>query len=127
MVKQFLSSIVYGTMTVNTIVDGPNIAFGETLSGTVYIDGDDSDELVDYIVIELLKRLEADEVIIAKQTIEIMSDIKSKETWMIPFEMVPDERWESESEAHIQTLILKTIVHLKNGIDLQDEDGITYA
>jgi sporulation-control protein len=127
MVKQFLSSIVYGTMTVNTIVDGPNIAFGETLSGTVYIDGDDSDELVDYIVIELLKRLEADEVIIAKQSIEIMSDIKSKETWMIPFEMVPDERWESESEAHIQTLILKTIVHLKNGIDLQDEDGITYA
>ncbi len=127
MVKQFLSSIVYGTMTVNTIVDGPNIAFGETLSGTVYIDGDNSDELVDYIVIELLKRLEANEVIIAKQSIEIMSDIKSKETWMIPFEMVPDERWESESEANIQTLILKTIVHLKNGIDLQDEDGITYA
>ena len=127
MVKQFLSTIVYGTMTVNTIVDGPNIAFGETLSGTVYIDGDDSDELVDYIVIELLKRLETDEVIIAKQSIEIMSDIKSKETWMIPFEMVPDERWESESETQTQTLILKTTVHLKNGIDIQDEDEITYT
>ena len=127
MVKQFLSTIVYGTMTVNTIVDGPNIAFGETLSGTVYIDGDDSDELVDYIVIELLKRLKTDEVIIAKQSIEIMSDIKSKETWMIPFEMVPDERWESESETQTQTLILKTTVHLKNGIDIQDEDEITYT
>jgi len=127
MVKQFLSTIIYGEMTVNTIVDGPNIAFGETLSGTVYIDGDDSDELVDFIVIELLKRSETDEVIIAKQSIEIMSDIKSKETWMIPFEMVPDERWESESEAQTQTLILKTIVHLKNGIDIQDEDEITYS
>jgi len=127
MVRQFLSTIEYGEMTVNTNVDGPNVAFGETLSGTVYIDGDASDELVDFIVIELLKRSEIDEVIIAKQSIEIMSDIKSKETWMISFEMVPDERWESESETRIQTLILKTTVHLKNGIDIQDEDEITYT
>ncbi|MBO0600237.1 sporulation protein [Sporosarcina sp. E16_3] len=127
MVRQFLSTIEYGAMTVNTNVDGPNVAFGETLSGTVYIEGDNSDELVDYIEIELLKRSNTDEVIIAKQSIEIMSDIKSKETWMIPFEMVPDERWESESEAQTQTLILKTTVHLKNGIDIQDEGEITYA
>lgn len=127
MVRQFLSTIEYGAMTVNTNVDGPNVAFGETLSGTVYIEGDNSDELVDYIVIELLKRSETDEGIIAKQSIEMMSDVKSKETWMIPFEMVPDERWESESEAHTPTLILKTTVHLKNGIDVQDEDEITYA
>lgn len=127
MIRNFLSTIEYGAMTVNTNIDGPNVAFGETLSGTVYIDGDDSDELIDYIVIELLKRSGTDAVIIAKQSIEIMSDIKSKETWMIPFEMVPDERWESESEAQTQTLILKTVVHLKNGIDIQDEDEITYA
>jgi len=127
MVRQFLSTIEYGEMTVNTNVDGPNVAFGETLSGTVYIEGDESDELVDFIGIELLKRSETDEVIIAKQSIEIMSDIKSKETWMIPFEMVPDERWESESETQTQTLILKTTVHLKNGIDIQDEGEITYA
>jgi sporulation-control protein len=125
MVRQFMSTIEYGAMTVNTNVDGPNVAFGDTLSGTVYIDGDESDELVDYIVIVLVKRSETDEIIIAKQSIEIMSDIKSKETWMISFEMVPDERWENETEA--QTLILKTTVHLKNGIDIQDEDEITYA
>ena len=125
MVRQFTSTIKYGNMTVNTNVDGPNIAFGETLSGTVYIEGDNSDELVDHIVIELLKQTKNEEVIIAKQSIEIMSDIKSKETWMISFEMVPDERWETEAEA--QPLILKTIVHLKNGIDIQDEDEIIYA
>jgi sporulation-control protein len=125
MVRQFTSTIKYGNMTVNTNVDGPNIAFGETLSGTVYIEGDNSDELVDYIVIELLKQTNSEKVIIAKQSIEMMSDIKSKETWMISFEMVPDERWEAETEA--QPLILKTIVHLKNGIDIQDEDEIIYA
>ncbi|NYF24702.1 sporulation protein [Sporosarcina sp. JAI121] len=125
MVRQFTSMIEYGATTVSTNVDGPNVAFGETLSGTIYIEGDASDELVDHIVIELLKRSETDEVIIAKQSIEMMSDIKSKETWMIPFEMVPDERWEIESKT--QALILKTSVHLKNGVDIQDEDEILYA
>ncbi|WP_318614514.1 sporulation protein [Sporosarcina sp. YIM B06819] len=124
MVKQFLSTIVYEKMTVNTNVDGPNIAFGENLSGTVYIEGEASEELVDYIDIVLLKRLAMDEGIIAKQSIEMMSDMKSKETWMIPFEMVPDERWETDAEARI--LVLRTTVYLKNGVHIQDEDEITY-
>ena len=125
MVKQFLSTIEYEEMTVNTNVDGPNIAFGETLSGTVYIEGEASEELVDYIDITLLKRSAVDEDIIAKQSIEMMSDMKSKETWMIPFEMVPDERWEMEDEQ--RTLILRTTVYLKNGVHIRDEDEITYA
>jgi len=124
MVRQFLSTSEFEDMTVNTNVDGPNIAFGETLSGTVYIEGEASEELVDYIDITLLKRAAMDEVIIAKQSIEMMSDIKSKETWMIPFEMVPDERWEMEDEE--RTLILRTTVYLKNGVHIQDEDEITY-
>ncbi|WP_342511673.1 sporulation protein [Sporosarcina sp. FSL K6-1522] len=124
MVKQFNSTIEYGTITVNTMVDGSNVAFGDTLSGTVYIEGEESEELVDYIELTLLKKTAGRDAIIAKQSIEIMSDTKSKETWMIPFEMVPDERWEAESEA--QTLILRTIVHLKDGARYQDEDEITY-
>jgi len=124
MVRQFLSTSEFEDMTVNTNVDGPNIAFGETLSGTVYIEGEASEELVDYIDITLLKRAAMDEVIIAKQSIEMMSDMKSKETWMIPFEMVPDERWETEDEE--RTLILRTTVYLKNGVHIQDEDEITY-
>lgn len=124
MVRQFLSTSEFEDMTVNTNVDGPNIAFGETLSGTVYIEGEASEELVDYIDITLLKRAAMDEVIIAKQSIEMMSDMKSKETWMIPFEIVPDERWETEDEE--RTLILRTTVYLKNGVHIQDEDEITY-
>lgn len=124
MVRQFLSTSEFEDIIVNTNVDGPNIAFGETLSGTIYIEGEASVELVDYIDITLLKRSTMDEVIIAKQSIEIMSDMKSKETWMIPFEMVPDERWEMEDED--RTLILRTTVYLKNGVHIQDEDEITY-
>lgn len=124
MVRQFLSTSEFEDMTVNTNVDGPNVAFGETLSGTIYIEGEASEELVDYIDIVLFKQSAIDEVIIAKQSIEMMSDMKSKETWMIPFEMVPDERWEMEDEK--QTLILRTTVYLKNGLHIQDEDEITY-
>ncbi len=125
MTKQFSSNIVYGTMTVDTTVDGQNIAFGQTLSGTVYIEGEDSEDLVDYIEIGLVKKTRADEVFITKQSVEMMSDIKSKETWMISFDMVPDERWETDSEEEI--LILRTTVHLKNGVILQEEDSIAYA
>ena len=125
MTKQFSSNIVYGTMTVDTTVDGHNIAFGQTLSGTVYIEGEDSEDLVDYIEIGLVKKTRADEVFITKQSVEMMSDIKSKETWMISFDMVPDERWETDSEEEI--LILRTTVHLKNGVILQEEDRIAYA
>ena len=124
MVRQFLSTSEFEDMTVNTNVDGPNVAFGETLSGTIYIEGEASEEHVDYIDIVLFKQSTIDEVIIAKQSIEMMSDMKSKETWMIPFEMVPDERWEMEDEK--QTLILRTTVYLKNGLHIQDEDEITY-
>ncbi|WP_342504987.1 sporulation protein [Sporosarcina sp. FSL K6-2383] len=124
MVRQFMSTIEYKEMNVNTNIDGPNVAFGETLSGTIYIEGEASEELVDYIEIALLKRSVVDEDIIAKQSIEMMSDMKSKETWMIPFEMVPDERWEMEDEE--RTLMLRTTVYLKNGVHIQDEDAITY-
>ena len=63
-------------------------------------------------------------MIIAKQSIEMMSDDKSKETWMIPFEMVPDERWETGSGN--DSLSLRTTFHLKNGVNVQDEDEINY-
>jgi sporulation-control protein len=134
MVKQFLSSIGYGTMTVDTIVDAPNIAFGETLSGKIYIDGENSEELIDHIDLELLKRTEEDredsdflviEDVIAKHSIEMVNTLKSKETSMIPFEMVPDARWDTASEK--ETLILRTTVHINNVFNVQDEDRITYG
>ena len=125
MLKDFSSRIVYGKVTLDTVVDGPNIAFGETLSAKLYIEGERSDELIDDIAIELLKVTVQKEEIIAKHSIEMVSADKSKETWMISFEMVPDERWETNSVD--DTLIMRTTVHLKNGVNVQSEDMITYS
>ena len=124
MLKDFSSSIIYGKITVDTIVDGPNIAFGETLSGKVYIEGDESEELIDEIVIELLKESETKDAVIAKLAFEMVSAEKSKETWMISFELVPDERW--ETELGNDSLSLRTTMHLKNGVNVQGEDAINY-
>ncbi|MCZ2258222.1 sporulation protein [Sporosarcina sp. G11-34] len=124
MLKDFSSSIVYGKITLDTIVDGPNIAFGETLSGKVYIEGEESEELIDEVVMELLKHSETKDQVIAKLAFEIVSAEKSKETWMISFELVPDERWEMEADN--ESLSLRTTMYLKNGVNVQGQDSITY-
>lgn len=124
MLKDFSSHIIYENISIDTILDGPNIAFGETLSAKLYIEGDESDEIIDEIVIELIKVSESDEKVIAKHSIEMVSGDKSKETWMIPFEMVPDERWETELVNEF--LRICTTVYLKNGVLLKAEDKITY-
>ncbi|WP_438318885.1 sporulation protein [Sporosarcina sp. FA9] len=124
MLKDFTSHIIHENISIDTILDGPNIAFGETLSAKLYIEGDEIDEIIDEIVIELIKVFGASEKVIAKHSIEMVSGDKSKETWMIPFEMVPDERWETKLEN--ESLTIRTTVYLKNDILLKAEDKITY-
>jgi sporulation-control protein len=134
MLKQFLSSIGYGAMKVDTIIGSPNIAFGENLNGTIYIEGGDSEQLVEHIEIELMKRTSEEkedsdfsihDKTITKQSFEMVSTVKSKATHMIPFELVPDERWETLSEN--EKLILRTTVFILNAVDIHDEDEITYS
>ena len=133
MLKKFLSTIGIGSMKVDTIVDQPNIAHGEPLSGTIYIDGGQSEQLIDYIKLEVMKRSEGHREdsdfdvtndIVAKYMIETVGSVKSKETRMVPFELMPDERWEYEKE-HTQ-LFLSTTVHIAGAVDVQDEDEISY-
>lgn len=133
MIKQFLSSIGYRGMKVDTIVDAPNIAFGDTLDGKIYIEGGQSEHLIDHIDLEIIRRTEqyrtdsdfdVHDQVIAKHSIELVNVIKSKETKMIPFEIVPDERWLGTTEH--EKLILRTKVSVKNAVDLLDEDEISY-
>jgi len=134
MLKKFLSTIGIGTMKVDTIVDQPIIAHGEPLTGTIYISGGQSDQLIDYIKLEILKRTECyrddsdfdvTNELVAKHTIEMVGAVISKETRMVPFELMPDDRWESDAEN--VKLYLRTSVHIINAVDVQDEDEIIYG
>ena len=134
MLKKFLSTIGIGSMKVDTVVDKPTIDHGETLSGKIYIDGGQSDQHIEYIKLEVLKRSEGHREdsdfdvtndCVAKHTIEMVGSVKSKETRMVPFELMPDERWESQ-DSNVK-LFLRTSVHIVNAVDVQDEDEIVYG
>ena len=132
--KDFLSSIGIGAMKVDTVVERPHLEEGETLNGTVYFEGGDADQEIDYIELQVIKQLEEyrpdsdfhiTETIVGKQSMEFAGSVKSKETIMQQFEIVPDERWMLENPK--AKLILRTIVHVDNGVDARDEDEITYG
>ncbi len=132
--KEFLSSIGFGSMKVDTVVERPHLEEGETLNGTIYFEGGDSDQEVDYVELQVIKliddyREDSDfniiETVVSKQSMEFAGSVKSKDTVMQQFEIVPDERWLVETEK--ARLILRTIVHIREGVDVRDEDEITYG
>lgn len=132
--KKFLSSIGIGSLTVETVVERPNLNEGETLNGTIYITGGDSDQKIEYVELHVVKQI--DEVrddsdfqlienVVAKQSLDFVSTLKSKGTLMQQFEIVPDERWIVENAK--TKLLLRTIVHVDDGVDAMDEDEFTYS
>ncbi|ANU28256.1 sporulation protein [Planococcus versutus] len=132
--KDFLSSIGIGSLKVNTVVEMPHLEEGETLNGTIYLDGGDGEQTIDFIELNVIRLVEDTrddsdfdfyETIIAKQSMEFAGSVKSKDTVMQQFEIVPDERWSLEHPK--AKLILRTIVHVRNGINARDEDVITYG
>ncbi|EMR06741.1 Stage 0 sporulation protein M [Bhargavaea cecembensis DSE10] len=134
MLKSFLSKIGIGGLEVDTVVDNQVLEEGETLNGTVYIDGGEADQIIDHITLEVLVRIHREDAMsdfedvdrtITKHSLELIGDSKSKETRMIPFEIVPDDRWLVNKDS--EKLLLKTTVHVENGVDAYDEDEIQYA
>lgn len=132
--KKFLSSIGIGALKIETVVERPHLNEGETLNGTIYFTGGDSDQKIDFIELQVVKQIDeyredSDfrvlETVIAKQSMEFVSTVKSKGTLMHQFEIVPDERWVVEHPK--AKLVLRTIVHVNNGVDAQDEDEFTYS
>jgi sporulation-control protein len=134
MLKSFLSKIGIGGLEVDTVVDNQTLEEGEVLNGTVYIDGGDADQIIDYITLEVFVRIHRENAMsdfedvdktLTKHSIELIGDSKSKETRMIPFEIVPDDRWLINKDS--EKLLLKTTVHIDNGVDAYDEDEFHYA
>ncbi|MET3574871.1 sporulation protein [Bhargavaea ullalensis] len=134
MLKSFLSKIGIGSLQVDTVVDNQVLEEGEILNGTIYIDGGEADQMIDHITLEVFVRthnyspdsdFDTIDKPITRQSIELVGDVRSKETRMIPFEIVPDERWQIDPEK--SSLMLKTTVHIPGGADAYDEDQIQYG
>lgn len=132
--KKFLSSVGIGSVKIDTVVERPNLIEGETLNGTIYFEGGDSDQEVEFIELQVVAQIDeyredSDfqiiEKVITKQTLEFFGTVKSKGTVMQQFDIVPDDRWILDNPK--AKLLLRTIVHIQSGVDAQDEDEITYT
>lgn len=127
MSRKFESSIEVDNIKIDTIVDHPYIEHGINLSGTIYIDGAGDDELVDNIKLEVFKLLNGEvSKIVSKHSIELVGAAASKDMQMIPFEIMPDERWISSENEVVTKLILRTTVLFENGSEYNDEDEISF-
>lgn len=127
MARKFESSIQVQTIKIDTVVDHPYIEHGINLSGTIYIDGVHDDESVENIKLEVFKMINEDTSrIVSKHSIELVGSIASKDMQMIPFEIMPDERWIPDGTDEVTKLLLRTTVLFENGTEYSDEDEIYF-
>lgn len=127
MAKKFESSIRVQMIKIDTIVDHPYIEHGINLSGTIYIDGVHDDESIDNIKLEVFKLINGEvSKIVSKHSIELVGTVASKDMQMIPFEIIPDDRWLPDGDDEVTNLVLRTTVLFENGSEYNDEDEIYF-
>lgn len=125
--KKFESSIEVQSIKIETVVDHPYIEHGINLSGTIYIDGVHGNELVENIKLEVFKLINGEvSKVVSKHSIELVGAAASKDMQMIPFEIMPDERWLPDGSEVVTTLTLRTTVLFENGSEYNDEDEIFF-
>ncbi|MEI4768201.1 sporulation protein [Psychrobacillus sp. FJAT-51614] len=127
MARKFESCIEVQSIKIETVVDHPYIEHGINLSGTIYINGVHDDESIENIKLEVFKLINGEvSKVISKHSIELVGAVASKDVQMIPFEIMPDERWLPHGDDDVSNLILRTTVLFENGSEYNDEDEIHF-
>lgn len=122
--NSFESHIEKEALKIVTTVDHPYIEHGINLSGTIYIEGLEQEDEIEDIRLEVCKKESRE--LIAKQSFEPVGSASSKGTMMIPFEIIPDERWVPEEGSDVTHLVLITTAFFGDGSSLQDEDDLIF-
>ena len=124
MAKKFNSSIEVKSIKIDTVVDHPYIEHGINLSGTIYIDGVHDYEQIENIKLEVFKVINGEAPkVVSKHSIELVGTVASKDMQMIPFEIMPDERWVCGVD---ERLIFQTIVIFLDGTEVEEVGYISY-
>lgn len=127
MARKFKSSIHVQSLKIETIVDHPYIEHGINLSGTIYIQGVHGNKLVENIKLEVFKLVPGEVAkIVSKHSIELVGAAASKDMQMIPFEIMPDERWLPNGNDEVTKLLLRTTILFENGSSYNEEDEIYF-
>lgn len=122
--NSFESNMVIGKIRIDTVVDHPYIEHGINLSGTLYIEGIEEDDQLEAIRLVVCKK--NSEEILTKQSFEIVGTVASKGTQMIPFEIIPDERWLPAEGEDVTYLTLKTVALFFDGTTAENAGELIF-
>lgn len=121
-----LTTVEENGVKVETVIEKHELVEGDYLNGTVYIttSEDDEQEKIDYISVKVLcKQPNGEQTIIGKHSFQLVGSIRSKEAEIVPFELIPDERWICN---HDEQLIFQTIVYFLDGTKIEEVGFIFY-
>lgn len=110
MLSKWVTTVEENGVKVETVIEKTELVEGDILSGTVYVTSleEDEQEKIDYISLKVIcKDADGDLQVIAKHSFELVGGIRSKDAEIIPFELIPDERWSCGPK---QQLIFQTKV-----------------
>ncbi|MGN7479243.1 cysteine synthase [Solibacillus silvestris] len=126
MLSKWLTSVEENGVRVETVIEKTELVEGDSLNGSVYITtlSDDEEDKIDYISLKVLCEQAGRELsIVAKHSFELVGSIRSKEAEIVPFELIPDERWMCEAD---ERLIFQTTVVFLDGTEIEEVGIISY-
>lgn len=121
--NKWLMKMEHNGVKVETVIEKTEILEGETLTGSLYINFVE-EEVIDWISLQVYRAAaQTAPVLIGKHSVEPIGNVHSKETEIISFELIPDERWVCQPH---ERLIFKTLVQFLDGSKWDDEGIISY-
>lgn len=120
--SKWLMKMGHDGVKVETVIEKTEIREGETLIGSLYINIVE-EEMIDVISLRVYRASLEGQKLIDKHSVEPIGNIHSKETEIIPFELIPDERWICQPH---ERLVFKTVVQFLDGSEWDDEGIISY-
>ncbi|WP_274306935.1 cysteine synthase [Solibacillus daqui] len=126
MLSKWLITIEENDVKVETVIEKTELVEGGTLNGSVYITTEDENDFdkIDFIALNvLIVQANGVQNIIAKHSFQLVGNIHSKDAEIVPFELIPDDRWICNEDEH---LIFKTKVVFLDGTEFEEQGFIYY-
>lgn len=127
MLSKWLTTVEENGVKVETVIEKTELVEGDSLNGSVYISTEDDSEedKIDFISLKVLcEQPNGDIQIVAKHSFQLVGSIHTKDAEFVPFELIPDERWNCENN---DRLIFQTTVVFLDGTEFEEAGIITYT
>ena len=126
MLSKWLTTVEENGVRVETVIEKTDLVEGDVLNGSVYITPltEDEEDKIDYISLKVLcEQANGELTVIGKHSFQVVGTIRSKDAEIMPFEIMPDERWVCGVD---ERLIFQTTVIFLDGTEVEEVGYISY-